>query len=345
MKGRGVSVIFSVTHFVAALAAAFVMSEVAASFVELFWLYLVFILCAYCLQPVLGFLADAVNRNTLMASSGCVFISLSYFLSNPLNVAFCCGVGTAAFLVGSGLDVINTSDKKLSLLSLYLAPDMIGFCCGILMHNHDMMKPLVPSMILFFLAVFDLFISSLNRREFRSGNAGLSFETITDHRTLFSVLALYIAALLLPMLVIRQAMVLGTDLSSMTIGSVLYMTGKVLGGLFSDRLGVKKVALTAACFSGTCSIIAVATHSVGFAYAGIFAAAMLVPVIVWTATRLMAGTKGLALGLVNALTGASILIMAAGGVTLGALVMAALVAAVAVFVIIAVNRTEHTMKQ
>lgn len=342
MRGRGVSVIFSVTNFVAALAAAFVMSEAAASYEELFWLYLVFILCSYCLQPVLGLLADAVNRNTLMASTGCVFISLSYFMKDPINVAACCGAGGAAFLVGSGLDVINTSDRKLSLLSLYLAPDMVGLCCGSMLHRHGVTNPLVPSMVLFVIAVFDLFISSLNRRELRSGNAGLSFKPILDHRTLFCVLALFIAALLLPMLVIRQTIIFGDDLSTLLVGSVLYMIGKVMGGLFSDRFGVKRVALTSACFTGICSILAVATHSTGFAYAGVFASAMLVPIIVWTATRLMIGTKGLALGMVNALTGASILTMAAGGVTLGALVMAVFVAVVAIFVIVALNRTEHT---
>jgi hypothetical protein len=341
VKGRGVSVIFSLTHFVAALATAFVMSKTAAFYGEPTLLYLVFILSTYCMQPVLGILADAVNRNTLMASTGCVFISLSYFLREPLHVAFCCGAGAAAFLVGSGLDVINTSDRKLSLLSLYLAPDVAGLCCGLLLFRQGLSNPLLPSMVLFVLAVFDLFISSLNRRELRSGNADLSFESMTDGRTLFCVAALFVAASLLPMLVIRQAMIIGIDSKALMAGVALYTTGKLLSGLFSDHLGIKKVALASACFAGVCSIVSVATHSAGFAYAGVFASSMLVPIIVWTATRLLAGTKGLALGMVNMLTGVSVLVIAAGEFTLGVMVMAVFVTVVAVFVTIAVNRTEH----
>jgi hypothetical protein len=116
---------------------------------------------------------------------------------------------------------------------------------------------------------------------------------------------------------------------------------KLLSGLFSDHLGIKKVALASACFAGVCSIVSVATHSAGFAYAGVFASSMLVPIIVWTATRLLAGTKGLALGMVNMLTGVSVLVIAAGEFTLGVMVMAVFVTVVAVFVTIGVNRTEH----
>lgn len=307
MKGRGMTVIFAITHLIATMACTYILTITARGKPEeTLRLIMVFFACTYGLQPVLGIIADAVNRNTLMASTGCVLICLGYFLMrNPLAVAAVCGSGMAAFYVGAGLDVVNTSDRKVYLLAIFLSPDLIGIYHGLIWEKVSDWHYLIPAIVLFVMAVFALFASSLNRRELRSGNAKISWSEFRCGKNLLGLAAMVIVAGIAPVFVVRQIHA-GSQAAMLTlVGAICFMVGKIVGGFLADILGADKVASAAVVLTGISSSIYVATDSQALALAAIFFAGMLLPITLWTVSRIFYGTKGFVMGQVTLVWGLS----------------------------------------
>ena len=309
MKGRGMTVLFAVAHFFAEAACAFVMARFAVSDGSLFKLSAVFLLCTFGFQPLLGLLADVVNRNTVMASAGCALIALSFFFrGSPLWVAVICGLGNSAFHTGAGLDVLNTSDRRLWLLALYMSPDVLGLYCGFVWQQMAGNYYLWPAIVIYVIALLVLFFSSLNRREFRSGNAKFSLSAFGDPARSSGMIALMISAALIPTVMNRQLHFVNHFGAFSLYCALSYMAGKLFGGSISKFIGVLPTTIAAAAATG---IAAAFPASEKVVLATAFAAGVLFPAAYWSAAWLLPDTKGLAMGLLSFALGGG-LVFAAG---------------------------------
>ena len=113
--------VYSAAHFLVDLCCALLMFRIAPASPNAALLFLVYNYCAFALQMPFGLLADRLNRNALVAASGCALVAFSFALpSVPLAAVIAAGLGNALFHVGGGVDVLNDSGKKAAALGFLL---------------------------------------------------------------------------------------------------------------------------------------------------------------------------------------------------------------------------------
>lgn len=117
------SLIHFIVDFACSLLLAGIITPIISSPYGLFIGVLLYNLFAFAFQLPFGVIADKLNKNALVASVGCAFIILAYIVFK-FNILACilAGIGNALFHVGGGIDVLNISNKKASLLGIYVAP-------------------------------------------------------------------------------------------------------------------------------------------------------------------------------------------------------------------------------
>ena len=263
-----------------------------------------FYLIAFAGQMPLGLLADKLNRNSLVATTGCILmIGALYLMANCPSSAFTAilllgALGNALVHVGCGIDVLNQSGKHCGPLGIFVSPGALGLFVGTSLVNAG------PDASIYlylygFLAVTACALIVAQRLSFgslRSLNVPLSLRP-----TLPSPRLLLTGATLALMIVVVIRSYVGLTLSfpwksqgywAIFLGLALAL-GKATGGLLSDRFGMERTAFVTLLLA-TLFFLAPNTPILGVL--AVFLFNMTMPMTLWSLSQFFGNARGFAFG-------------------------------------------------
>ena len=285
-KARTVG-IYSAGHFLVDLVCMFLYTRHIARTALFLDGSLLYNFLAFAGQLPIGLAADRLNKNRFVAALGCGLVATACFMgSAPLLMCATAGLGNAMFHVGGGLDTLNMSEGKSSLLGLFVSPGAFGLFLGSLLARTEF-SAAVPAAVLLFTAIL---IIGLCRAP---GNAELQISV--RGAGAMALLALFLVVVLRSYtgFVFSFAWKRGIWLWIFTAGVVM---GKAAGGILSDRFGAVRtsavsLALSAGLFlisgNAVCGVVAVLLFN------------MTMPITLRAAADLLPGAKGLSFGLLT----------------------------------------------
>ncbi len=241
--------------------------------------------CAFALQMPLGLLADRLDRNGLLAASGCILAAAAYLLPWPEALAVTAGTGNALFHLGGGIDVLNGGGQRAAALGIFVSPGAAGLFLGGLL-GKSVSPPLWmgPAGLLVLAAA----IARLLYRP--SGNAVPSLCGAKG-----VLVPLFLVVALRSYMGMNQSFPWKNALWAPILTLALAL-GKAAGGFVMDRLGSRRTA--------DWSLGAAAVLYLGAALplpgtAAVFFFNMTMPLTLWAAARALPGAKGFAFGLLT----------------------------------------------
>lgn len=253
--------------------------------------------CAFALQMPIGIIADKWNRNACMASLGCVLIVLSFFLSGwSLFAAMILGAGNGCFHIGGGLEVLNESDEKMSLLGIFVSPGALGIFFGTLVGKNGYINRfsilIALALLLAGLSSLYLYLNFRQRKSLLSDNAEITVD-------ISGKTGLLAACFLVVVLRSHIGMILSYSWKTGVLAFIavcMVVFGKALGGIISDRAGIRKTVIV------SLGAAAVLFPVGGLPLAGLGAMLffnMTMPITLWIMARLLPGAKGFAFGMLT----------------------------------------------
>lgn len=289
---------YTIGHFIVDFACAFLIYQMVFG-TEHWYLNLLFYnFCAFALQMPLGLLADKWNRNSLCAVLGCLLVAVAYGLGflGPAAMVIAAGVGNGLYHIGGGIDVLNISGRKASLLGVFVAPGALGIYFGTLFGKQNGTYTWIVIFILLTLATTILLVTFTNKKSFQSENVAVSFQGIHSAAILITISCFLIVVCL------RSYIGMISNFSWKSQGSwgIIFIgavfLGKLTGGILSDRIGAIKA-----------SILSLGLASGLFLFsdipvAGVVAVLffnMTMPITLWALSRILQGAKGFAFGLLT----------------------------------------------
>lgn len=85
---------------------------------------------AFAFQLPLGALGDLLDGRRSFAALGCALVAVGGFLSSPVFMCLCIGLGNALFHVGGGRESLQKSSGKASSVGRFVAPGAVGIFLG-----------------------------------------------------------------------------------------------------------------------------------------------------------------------------------------------------------------------
>ncbi len=250
---------------------------------------LIYNFCAFAMQMPFGLISDKINRNSLVAAVGCVFVAASLFIPSPLVTAAVMGIGNALFHVGGGVDVLNMSDQKCSPLGLFVSPGAIGLCLGRMLVGRFPMY--FASAALAIVAVI-IIIAAKTERELPN-NAPLKLELssgiLTAFLCLFAVVCLRSFA--------GMSFSFDWKASMPALVSVCCVAlGKALGGFAADAVGSKIASIISL---SLCAVMFIFSDIPLCGLAALLLFNMTMPITLWETAKLFPNAKGFSFGLLT----------------------------------------------
>jgi FSR family fosmidomycin resistance protein-like MFS transporter len=256
---------------------------------------------AFLFQLPLGVVADKLNRNMLIAATGCALVALAFaFRSVPILAMVVAGIGNGAFHVGGGIEVLNGSDTKAGPLGVFVSPGAIGLYFGRVFSANMLSLPwLLPVILLLSGGAILL----LGKSEFRegSGNTPLSFDM--PKNGLWLLILLFLVVVLRSFMGTTQAFSTGNLFSgsdswrSGLVPVLCLAAGKAYGGFHGDRNGHIPTAILSL---GICAIFLFFPLHPLLTLAALFLFNMSMPLTLFASARILKGAKGTAFGLLTA---------------------------------------------
>lgn len=289
---------YIIGHFVVDFACAFLLYRVVQDSVLWYLCLLIYNFCAFALQMPIGLLADKWNRNAICAALGCVFVLLAFGIGNlsVIMVVTLAGIGNALFHLGGGIDVLNESQHKTSLLGIFVAPGALGIYLGTLYGKQDSLAKGLVVIMLFLIAIAILFAGFHSKMLANSNNASVMLRGNISFGIMVSLVCLVVVVCL------RSYFGMITNFPWKSKGEwgivvvLAVVFGKVAGGFLADWLGAKKASMLS---------LAIATMFYLFSGYPIFGTAavfffnMTMPITLWAVARILKNTKGFAFGLLT----------------------------------------------
>jgi FSR family fosmidomycin resistance protein-like MFS transporter len=288
---------YALSHFLVDFACAFLMFRTVYAADRWYLCLLLYNFCAFALQMPLGLLADRLNRNALVAASGCAMAALAYgFGSNPVLAAVAAGIGNGLFHIGSGIDVLNISTAKIGALGIFVSPGAFGIYLGTKLGKQGGMYAVPVILVLLAAAVFILSFQLVTRRSLVSDNAPVSFETAGPQKAVIAAVCLFLVVCL------RSCVGMNINFPWKGIGYwglvliCAVVLGKAAGGLLADRFGaIRTPAISLVLAAALFLLSAIPLAGVG----AVLLFNMTMPVTLWAIARILPGSKGFSFGLLT----------------------------------------------
>lgn len=241
---------------------------------------------AFALQMPIGMLADRLNRNHLVAAVGMVLVAASFLMGRfPLVCALAAGFGNALFHVGSGLEILNESEKKAARLGIFVAPGALGLFLGAQGAKSGLSLWVVPLL----LAVCGALL--LWKKHEDTQNSPLCPPQFTP-----ALLSIFLVVVLRSFLGFCMDFPWNTTLLSAAAVAVGTVLGKGLGGILMDQMGFLPTAI----ISLLPSVVLLLFPQYPVAgILGLFFFQMTMPLTLWAAAKSCKGAKGFSFGLLT----------------------------------------------
>ncbi len=292
-KGRLLAV-YSCGHFIVDLTSAFLMFSLAPTGDERLLMFILYNFCAFAVQMPMGLIADRLDRNAAVSSTGLCLTLIAFLCAPvPLFASVVLGLGNCLYHVGGGVEVLGFGIEKGRMLGVFVSPGAVGLFIGTLLAQNGILSLAEGGIILLVLSLATVAALQLTYPISKpSGNVPASVKP--------SGRAPILAALCLFLVVILRSYV-GLTLYTpwkngmlLSFLSVLALAlGKTAGGFLADRFGAIRtasvtLALSAVFFlfseNAVCGIIA------------IFLFNMTMPLTLHAMARLFPGARGFAFG-------------------------------------------------
>lgn len=293
MISKQIVLTYSVIHFVVDFACmALVASLAQRHHTSLFGAVIAYNFFAFFVQMPLGIIADRVNKNALLAASGCVLVMAAFLCVNwPFYACIIAGIGNALFHLGGGIDVLNISCKRAAQAGIFVSTGALGLFFG---KNMGSQLPVVA--ILLALSAC-LLVFLYVRIRGKVSNLPVQFPSLTGGKWI-------VAGCLIATVCLRSYVGFLTIFTWKTnywlalLAVCAIVLGKMLGGIVGDRLGFVRTAAVS---------LSVAAIAFLFAFdcpaAGIMALIcfnMTMPLTLIVLANLMPHNKGFAFGILTA---------------------------------------------
>jgi FSR family fosmidomycin resistance protein-like MFS transporter len=258
---------------------------------------LIYNFAAFALQMPIGLLADRWNRNGVCAAIGCGLIALAFLFGDyAILSVMIAGVGNGLFHVGGGIDVLNVSKDKPLLLGIFVSPGAIGIYLGTMLGKQLTLSVFVVVSVLFFIMLLLLFLQYIEKRNFRSVNALLSFEGLASPKVLIAIGSLLLVVILRSY--IGMTSTFGWKSSAfwamLYVGAVVF--GKIGGGILAVFVGLKKTCILSLSLA---AVFFLFSDHPALGIAAVFFFNMTMPLTLWAVAKLLAGSKGFSFGLLT----------------------------------------------
>ncbi|MCL2694793.1 MAG: hypothetical protein FWE69_00515 [Clostridiales bacterium] len=280
---------FAFVHFAVDLGCAFLIFRLTVSPMQGLLALLLYNFCAFAMQLPFGILIDRFGFGRTAAALGCALVALSAaFAPLPLLCAIAAGLGNALFHVGGAVCVMDLSASRLGPLGVFVSTGAVGLYLGGLLAK----ATALPSLYVVLLLLSCAAALGLHARRTASSPAAPATETfpikaLLPACLLFLAVALRSFAGFVPAFPWKAAAPWGHILVLCVAG------GKALGGLLSDRFGVR---LTAA-LSLTLALFCFAPGAFApLGVVGFLLFNMTMPITLYGLTRLFPRAKGAAFG-------------------------------------------------
>lgn len=294
--------VYTILHFLVDFACAVLLYFQAYPFLhtynDIFYAFLLYNFFAFAVQLPIGILADHMNKNALVAGTGCLLVVLAY-LCAPLGLIACliAGVGNACFHIGAGIDVLNLSNKKVAPSGIFVSSGALGIFLGA---QPFMNTPVAPIIFILLLGLGGY----ISYRIYHKYHAQLS--NIIEKHTL-SLSEIFMITCLCGTVLLRSytGFVLSFEWKSPFIIGLLFTSGivlgKALGGILGDKLGFKTIAITSLTLSAICFCGAFQNNHIGILMGtvGVLLFNMTMPITLTALVNFMPSQKGMAFGLLT----------------------------------------------
>ncbi len=295
MQHKPMLAAYSAAHALVDFSCAFLVYRTMLDGPDLALCLLLYNFCAFALQMPIGLLADAWNRNSLVAAVGCALAALGFLPALPAAAAaVVAGAGNALFHVGGGLDVLNDSTEKAGALGIFVSPGALGLYLGSILGRGGAVGAFLPPLLLVLTGAGLLAASHRTQRGLASRNAPARLSLNRDECLR--------AAALTAVVVLRSYMGFNQTLPWKGEGcwalilTLALVCGKAAGGFACDALGAKRAAAASLGLAAASYLFAPVPV---MGVLAVFLFNMTMPVTLWAAARLMPGAKGFAFGLLT----------------------------------------------
>ena len=246
---------------------------------------------AFAMQLPLGILADRINRNSLFASLGCIFVALGCFAGKfELAAAVLAGLGNGLFHVGGGLDTLHRRKEKCTPAGIFVAPGALGLWLGTRWGQNGM----IPAVLGIALLVFGIILPFVCKNKDPEGQ---NAEFALPGKTALPYLS---AVFLFSVVVIRgfAGLIFNFEWKpEFALALILAVVlGKVAGGISADLIGSKKTAIFSLFASALCFVFA-SNPICGIL--AVFLFNMTMPLTLTAAADAFPGAKGMSFGLMT----------------------------------------------
>lgn len=284
-------------HFIVDFACAFLFFRVIYSSDNWLMCLLLYNFCAFALQMPIGLLADWWNKNALCAIGGCLFVIVAYMTIPYVTLtAIIAGIGNAMFHIGGGIDVLNVSKDKPTLLGLFISPGALGIYLGTLLGKGEVIHIWVPMLLLLIAAVAIGGAAYKDMGGLRSYNSKVSFPEGDLSGLLIALGCLFGVVLL------RSYM--GLELhfpwKGIRVWSILLISavvlGKMSGGFLASLIGSKKTAYLSLGLAALCYLL---FDIPAFGIMAVLLFNMTMPITLWAVAKILPGCKGFSFGLLT----------------------------------------------
>ena len=249
--------------------------------------------CAFALQMPLGAVADRLNRNGLLAASGCLLVAAAYLSPWGMLTAVAAGVGNALFHLGGGVDVLNCSEKRCAALGVFVSPGALGLYLGTAWGKGISTPLFIGPVVLLVLAAA---ILSLSRRRFGSlRSENVPFDTAAPGG-LWPVVPLFLVVVLRSYMGMNQSFA-WRDSGCWTLAlTAALVLGKCTGGFLADKAGALRASNLSLGLSAALYLLSALPLPGTLA---VFLFNMTMPITLWAVARVMPAAKGFTFGLLT----------------------------------------------
>ena len=288
--------LYSFTHFLVDFACAFFMFFYITKSPDRYLCVLLYNFFAFAMQMPLGICADKLDKNYLLACSGCLVVAAACALFPvPVLAAVLLGSGNAMFHLGGGIDVLNISEEKSGALGIFVSPGAFGVYFGTMLGRGDINFAAAILLALFTSAVF-IFVFYKKQSAAYVSNAEFSLGSAAPGGTTVAVVCLFIVVCLRS----YTGLALNFPWKSAGLWGVVLVCavvfGKNAGGLLSDRFGPQKTSLLSL---GLAAALFFFAKMPLFGVAAVFLFNMTMPVTLWVIAKIFPGAKGFSFGLLT----------------------------------------------
>ena len=319
---KSTAIIYGIIHFLVDFCCAFFMFSLGPLTEDFYIGFLIYNFLAFAMQMPVGLIADRIEKNSLTAAAGCLFVlgalGASWLYPKSENMMWAAlslaGIGNCLFHVGGGIEVMKRSADKATPLGIFVSPGAVGIFLGTLYRKQE--KEL-GSVLMFLLLGTALLLICSSRKQLRKIEEILGTEDVVygkaevweteapdyTHKNT-KHLGLIIRVMICFFLVVVFRSYLGMiaafpwkdTVFSGTMALAAVFGGKLAGGFLADKWGVQRTAVVTLLTSSLLFLFS------DFMVAGVLAVFffnMSMPITLYLAAKVLGRQNGFAFGILT----------------------------------------------